>query len=159
MAQLLRPALIVALYALLLPVSGTLLDHHFVEWQHNHAHIYFDAGPHGSSGFNGSGGYRPGHSHVYETARSHYHNFAPDKSDPATPGGKSGSGLPGNGGVVYITSYDGAGAYMVYLSAPPAKESMSLPDFGDGPFLLGYTPRDVPPPYALSALPWKPPRV
>ena len=44
MAALIRPALIIALYALLLPIFGPLLDHHFVEWQHQHAHIYAAGG-------------------------------------------------------------------------------------------------------------------
>ena len=108
MAQLFRPCIIVTLYALLLPVFGPLLDHHFVEWQHNHAHVYFN-GALGES--------RPGHEHVYETSRSHDHilwsGTLDEKSRPD--------------GVAYLTSYDGAGTGLIYAPSGPATESLCFP--------------------------------
>ena len=140
MAQLFRPCIIVTLYALLLPVFGPLLDHHFVEWQHNHAHVYFN-GVLGES--------RPGHDHVYETSRSHDHilwsGTLDEKSRPD--------------GVAYLTSYDGAGTGLIYAPSGPATESLCFPDPGDCWLFLGYTSRDAPHSGAFTAPPRKPPRV
>lgn len=152
MTQLFRPGIIVALYALLLPVFGPLLDHHFVEWQHDHAHVYFD-GPARGGG--------PVHRHVYETAGSHLHRTVA----PNSPEIQSGGSFPGStgedsrpGGIAYITSYDGAGSSLVYAPAGPAAESLRFPDPGDSPLLRGYSPRDIPPPGVFTAPPRKPPR-
>ena len=140
MAQLLRPCIIVTLYALLLPVFGPLLDHHFIEWQHNHAHVYFDGALRDS---------RPGHSHVYEISRSHDHILGSRTlSDESRPDG-----------VAYLTSYDGAGTGLIYAPTGPATESPGFPNPGDCLLLLGYASRDVPPPSAFTAPPRKPPRI
>ncbi len=152
MAQVFRPGIIVALYALLLPVFGPLLDHHFVEWQHNHVHIYFDGSARGDG---------PGHRHVYETAYRHSHQTITPNSPKIRPG-ESFPGPAGPdsrpGGVAYITAYDSAGTGLVYAPAGSVAESLRFPDLGDSPLLRGYSFRDIPPTGVFTAPPRKPPR-
>ena len=138
MAQLLRTLAIVALYALLLPVFGPLLDHHFVEWQHNHGHIYLD-------GRTGGG---PGHTHVYELAGSHTHI-----PGPASPAG----GLPFQD-VAYLNAYEGAGAGLIYAPTGPSLTSLCFPESGNCPPLLGYAAAERIPSGRAVAPPRQPPR-
>ena len=135
MAQLIRPCIIVGLYALLLPVFGPLLDHHFAEWQHNHAHVYFNGGA-------------PGHRHVYDAAAGgHAHRLLSD-----------GTGAAGATGIAYLTAYDGAGPGSTYLPVTPVIQSLCFPDPGDCILLSGNAPNDIIPPGAFTAPPRKPPR-
>ena len=138
MAQFLRPAIAVALYALLLPVFGPMLDHHFVEWQHNHGHIYFANGV-------GDG---PEHRHLYQLSGGHRH--------PSLPADGAGPALPEE--TAYLTTYDGAGAGLIYAPHGPTAHSLCFPDPEDGLLLAGYTAGETRPSGALTAPPWKPPR-
>lgn len=132
MAQLIRPAVVLALYALLLPVFGPLLDHHFVEWHQQHAHIYAAGRP-------------AAHSHIYELAGGHSH-------PPADMAGNKAAGL------VYLNAYEGAGGVPAYLSLTAAAPGLRFPGDGEGPRLRRWTPRELPPPGAYIAPPRRPPR-
>lgn len=139
MTRLIRPAVIIALYALLLPAFGPLLDHHFVEWQHNHAHLYLDGR---------GGGSAAKHIHIYETPGRHRHIPA----DPA-----DGRDNPA-AAIAYITAYDGAGGGWAYLSLTAAAPAPVFPEGADRPGMRGYAARTIPPPGALVPPPRKPPR-
>ena len=138
MAQLLKPCIIIAIYALLLPVAGPLLDHHYVEWQHNHGHLYFEGGPEVERGM---------HTHVYDALGNHAHLFTTEFSGE--------QGLPE--GVAYFASYDGSGSVPIYSPTSPTTGSLCFPDPGDCPLLLSYIASDVAPMGALTAPPQKPP--
>lgn len=138
MAQLVRPFIIVALYALLLPVVGPTLDHHYVEWQHGHGHAYFGGAPEGSLGF---------HVHIYDTYGNHGH----------LPLSNADSDLPQTDGLVYFTSYDGAGMGTIYSPTVPATISMLFPDPEGSPLLASFVPTSVRPVGALTSPPLKPP--
>ncbi len=138
MRQLVRPGIIIALYALLLPVVGPLLDHHYAEWQHNHDHGFYDGWLGAASGF---------HLHVYETGGSHSHTPLTDSAE--TPG------FPD--GVAYFTSYDSAGAGPIYSTNSLFGESMCFPDPGDGLLLASFAGDELLPPGATTAPPRKPP--
>ena len=140
MTQLIRPTIIIALYALLLPAFGPLLDHHFVEWQHNHGHLYLD----------GRGGVgAAGHIHIYETPGRHRHSPV----DPA-----AGRDNPA-AAIAYITAYDGINSGLAYLSLTAADPAPVFPDGADQTGWRGYADRTMPPPGALVLPPRKPPRV
>ena len=138
MSQLFRPAIVIALYALLLPAVGPLLDHHYVEWQHNHAHVYFGGGP--EAGF---------HLHVYDTSSGHGHA-------PAT-GYLDGPALPE--GVAYFSSYDGSGNWPISAPTGPATGILTFPDPGDHPLLLGLGIAELPSTGLKIAPPLKPPTI
>ena len=141
MSQLLRPAIIIALYALLLPVVGPMLDHHYVEWQHNHGHAYL-------SGVKGAPGY---HLHVYDSTGSHGHVAWQDSAGkPDLPEGLV-------EGLAYFTSYDGSGTGLIYSPTGPSTQSLCFPDHGDCPLLASYTVVEVSPDGAFAAPPRKPP--
>lgn len=135
MAALIRPILIIALYALLLPIFGPLLDHHFVEWQHQHAHIYAAGRP-------------AAHSHIYEISGGHQHPPADAAGNRAAPAA----------GLVYLTSYDGAGAAPAYLSLTTAAPRLRFPQDGDDSWRWGWPPAELMPPGAYVAPPRQPPR-
>ena len=135
MAALIRPILVIALYALLLPIFGPLLDHHFVERQHQHAHIYAAGRP-------------AAHTHIYEISGVHYH-------PPADAAGNRGAPAAG---LVYLTAYDGAGAAPAYLSLTTAAPRLRLPQEGDDSRRWGWPPAERRPPGAYVAPPRQPPR-
>ena len=135
MASLIRPILIIALYALLLPIFGPLLDHHFVEWQHQHAHIYAAGRP-------------AAHSHIYEISGGHRH----------LPADRAGKAAAPAAGLVYLTAYDGAGAAPAYLSLTTAAPKLRLPQDGNDSRRWGWPPSEVMPPGAYVAPPRQPPR-
>lgn len=138
MMQLLRPLIVIALYALLLPVAGPLLDHHYVEWQHNHGHFYFGAGAEGDSGF---------HLHVYDSRGNHGH-LPPDYVNEET-------GLPE--GLAYFSNYDGFAQGLIYTPAGPALETPCYPDLCDLPLLAPFDRADSIPVGHHPAPPQKPP--
>ncbi len=138
MAQLVRPLVIVALYALLLPVAGPMLDHHYVEWQHGHGHAYLGGVPDKGTGF---------HVHIYDTYDSHDHLSL----------GDAGGDLPQTDGVAFFTRYDGAGMGAIYSVTGPATVSMLFPDPEDSPLLVYFVPTSVTPVGALTVPPRKPP--
>ena len=137
MLHLVRPLIVIALYALLLPTVGPLLDHHYVEWQHNHGHVYLGGGP--SDG-------QAAHLHIYERGGSHPHIPA-----------ESLDTMPAPEGTAFFTSYDGAGTGLIYAPTGPATESTVFPDAGDGPLLAAYMPQQVLPEGATTAPPRRPP--
>ena len=136
MAALIRPALIIALYALLLPIFGPLLDHHFVEWQHQHAHIYAAGRP-------------AAHTHIYEIAGRHQH---------PQPADRAGNRAAPAAGLVYLTAYDGAGAAPAYLSLTTEAPRLRFPQDGDDSRRWGWPPAERRPPGAYVAPPRQPPR-
>jgi len=137
MSQLLKPAVVIALYALMLPAVGPMLDHHYVEWQHNHGHVYFD----GSSGGSGL------HVHIYDTAGDHSH----------LPGTDHSGGHMLAEGVAYFSGLDGSGSGPISSPSGPAIDSLTFPDPGDHPLLAAYGNREITPPGVIVAPPWKPP--
>jgi hypothetical protein len=137
MSQLLKPAIVIALYALLLPAVGPMLDHHYVEWQHNHGHVYFGGSSDGP-GF---------HVHIYDTAGDHGHVPVTDHS--------GGHILPE--GVAYFSQLDGSGSGPISSPSGPANDSMTFPDPGDHPLLTAYGRGEIPPAGITIAPPRKPP--
>ncbi len=137
MSQLLKPAIVIALYALLLPVVGPLLDHHYAEWQHNHGHVFLGGAP-GEAGF---------HVHIYETSGDHGHLPAADYSD----------GRSGPEGVAYFSGFDGAGSGPVSSPTGPSTDSLTFPDPGDHPLLAAYRGAELPRTGVHVAPPRKPP--
>lgn len=137
MSQLLKPAIVIALYALLLPVVGPLLDHHYAEWQHNHGHVYFGGTPE-AAGF---------HVHIYDAGGDHGH----------VPGSDylGARGVPG--GVAYFSGFDGAGSGPISSPTGPATETLTFPDPGDQPLLAAYGIAELPPVGVRIAPPRKPP--
>ncbi len=137
MSQLLKPAVVFALYALLLPVVGPALDHHYVEWQHNHGHVYFGGEP----------GERGLHLHIYDHGGDHGHVPVTDLSN--------GWSVPED--VAYFSGFDGLGNGPISASTGPFAESLIFPDPGDRPLLASYVAKAMPPEGALVAPPRKPP--
>ena len=137
MSQLLKPAIVIALYALLLPVVGPMLDHHYVEWQHNHGHVYFNAAA-GEAGL---------HIHVYDASGDHRHLPEADYS-----GARS---VPD--GVAYFSGFDGAGSGPISSPTGPSTDSLTFPDPGDQPLLAAYGVAELPPLGLQIAPPRKPP--
>lgn len=138
MTQILRPVVAIALYALLLPVAGPALDHHYVEWQHNHAHAYWGPGAEGEASF---------HLHVYEYSGGHSHD---------NESGPTGGPQPPEG-VAYFSSYDGAGAGPINSPSGPAGEPLFRKDSGGCPVLAVFDQAFIPPSGALIAPPTRPP--
>ena len=140
MTQLIRPTIIIALYALLLPAFGPLLDHHFVEWQHNHGHLYLD----------GRGGVgAAGHIHIYEMPGRHRHS-------PVEPAAKRDNP---DAAIAYSTAYDGMSSGLAYLSLTAADPAPVFPYDVEHSGWRGYADRTMLPPGALVLPPRKPPRV
>ena len=140
MTQLLRPLIVIALYALLLPVAGPLLDHHYVEWQHNHGHFYFGSGAEGDPRF---------HLHIYESRGKHGH--AP--LDYVSKGTEVPEGL------TYLSNYDGLVDGLVYSPTGPALQSPCYPELCDLPLLAPFAPAEAIPVGIHPAPPQKPPTV
>ena len=139
MSQLLKPAIVVALYALLLPAMGPLLDHHYVEWQHNHGHVYFGGAPE-AAGF---------HVHIYDSSGDHGHLPV-----TAYSGGRSAPE-----GVAYFSGYDGAGSGPISPPTGPSTDSITFPHPGDQPLLATYDVARLPPVGYRIAPPLKPPTI
>ena len=139
MALLIRPVSIIALYALLLPLFGPLLDHHFVEWQHNHAHLYLDG--RSADGI-------AAHRHIYESSGRHWHRPAEPDSGKSKPAAS----------VAYLTAGDGVGTVAAGLALTAAVPAILFPAANDNPRLAGYAPSEVIPPSALVMPPRQPPR-
>ncbi len=137
MSQLLKPAIVIALYALLLPAVGPMLDHHYVEWQHNHGHVYFGGAPE-AAGF---------HVHIYDASGDHGHSPVTDYS-----GGRM---LPE--GVAYFSELDGSGSGPISSPSGPAIDSLTFPDPGEHPLLAACCSGELPLAGIIVAPPWKPP--
>ena len=137
MSQFLKPAILIALYALLLPVVGPLLDHHYVEWQHNHSHVYFGGGPEDAVF----------HVHIYDVTAAHDHLPVTDYSN--------GRGAPE--GVAYFSGYDGAGNGPISSPTAPLTLSLIFPDPNDQPLLAAYSNAELAPAGVRVAPPRKPP--
>ena len=138
MSRLLRLCIVIALYALLLPAIGPVLDHHYVEWQHNHGHVYFGGGPEDGLGY---------HPHAYDSGDIHSHATPTDLAGNQT--------LPE--GVAYLSTFDGSGAGPIFSPTGPSTESLCFAGPGDVPLLASYDVSVTPPLGALIAPPRKPP--
>ncbi|MFQ5344151.1 MAG: hypothetical protein ACE5F6_21625, partial [Anaerolineae bacterium] len=88
-----------AILAILLPYYGPLLDHHFVERQPFHVHIYFGAA-------------RPEHTHPYQV--SHTHSHTRQIANPALADSAQGRSLPD--GIVYMTRHFGISLGLAVLT-------------------------------------------
>jgi hypothetical protein len=129
-----------ALLVLFLPTVGPLLDQHFAERYFNHAHLYL-------------GSPRPHHLHFYQElhARLYGPGAVPISSDNSTRG--SGDGI------VYLTSYDGAGSGGAYISLSQSQSaSLALPGPDENGLLLGFSGAVRVPPEAFVPPPDKPPQ-
>ncbi len=148
MSQFLKPVIVIALYALLLPVMGPLLDHHYVEWQHNHAHVFF-GDPAGHEGGR--------HLHVYDSGVSHDHLA----SHILASGQVASGGIPARTsppeGVAYLSGYDGSGNGPIFAPTGPAGQSLCFGGPDTCPLLLAYDASQTVPVGALVAPPGKPP--
>lgn len=109
--QLVKPGIVIALYALLLPAVGPLLDHHYVEWQHNHSHVYFGGAP-TETGF---------HVHIYDVVGAHAHRQATENSTRHS--------LPE--GMVYLSGFEGLGISPVSAPTGLVPGTLIFPDLGD----------------------------
>ena len=138
MTQLIRPLVIIALYALLLPVVGPALDHHYVEWQHNHGHAYLGSGAERGIAV---------HVHVYDSQGSHLHSNGSNPVDT--------SQLPE--GVAYFGNYEGAGGVPIYAPTGPSTEILFCGGAGDCPLLASFDSPSSPLAGALIPPPIKPP--
>jgi hypothetical protein len=137
-----RLIIVAVVYALLAPFLGPMLDHHFAEQQYNHQHIYF-----GTTGTK--------HVHFYELLHPHSHAH----HAPITPtsNGPASNELPNE--VVYLTSQDGAGQSVSYLTATSLYIDFVFPGLGDSRSLLRSTGQDGLPPEIFIPPPKRPPRV
>ncbi|MBM3943269.1 MAG: hypothetical protein FJ316_10175 [SAR202 cluster bacterium] len=128
-------ALLLALAALLLPVLGPVVDHHFAEREPGHVHIY--VGP-----------ALPTHLHPYEQSHGHQHdpNFIISDSDqPQAPGAP----------VAFLPDHDSglqAGPDTVAPTLRPqfapagATENLLAGNTRPAPFLTGTSPSPQPRP-------------
>lgn len=122
----------VGLVALLAPSIGPLVDHHFAERQHDHAHIYF-------------GSNAPDHVHPYDVA--HIHHLI-NSSVAQTPSEQT----------VFLTSNDATGSGGVSVSAVSTDVEIAFPNQGDANPILAFSDRETPLAENFVALPKKPPR-
>ena len=117
--------LIVAFFALLLPLFGPIVDHHFAERRHDHGHIYL-AIP------------APDHVHSYQTSHAHSHH---------TGGfGSSDDNLTDEhtfpNDVVFLASNDGMSQGSSLLTSNAMPVDLSFPDLTNRHWLLGLSKPD-----------------
>ena len=97
-ASLWRLAIVLAVCALFTPFFGPILDHHFPERQHDHAHIYLaKAVPH--------------HNHPYQAAHVH----STGSGDSNTTAASVSSTQPPPGDIVFLLSGEGMGQDSAFL--------------------------------------------
>jgi hypothetical protein len=137
-----RLIVVAALYALILPFFGPLLDHHFAERQHNHQHLYF-------------GTKDTDHVYFHDLPYSHSHTH----DTPATPQGNGTENTASSNDVISLASHDGVGHSCPSCSVPSVYLNPGFPDLGDGRFLLSPTGQDSLPPETVIPPPKRPPRV
>jgi hypothetical protein len=136
-----RLIVVAALYALILPFFGPLLDHHFAERQHNHQHIYF-------------GATATDHVHFYDLPHPHSHVH----DTPATPHGDGTGSTASPNDVISLASHDGVGHSCPSCSIPSFYLAPEFPDLGDSRFLLSPTSQDSLPLETVIPPPKRPPR-
>ena len=142
LAFLYRLLVVAASCALFLPFFGPMLDHHLAERYPYHTHLYL-------------AGQTPEHVHFYETeAHLRLQSHQPTRSIANGPGRVG----PVPDGVVYLTSYDGAGLGSVSLAAASTHVALVFPDQSDGRLLLALVSQESLPLEAFVAPPDKPPR-
>lgn len=118
-------AAVLALWAFFSPALGPMMDHHFAERQHSHAHIYF--GP-------------PDVEHVHPYQDHHIHRLIQWANDNGMSDGLPGPTLPID--TVYLTPQDGMGQDSL-ASLTPATQSMdAFPDQGDPSLFFAWTKGD-----------------
>jgi hypothetical protein len=136
-----RLIVVAALYALILPFFGPMLDHHFAERQYNHQHIYF-------------GSASAKHTHFYDLGHLHSHTH---NTPIIPPGNGSESNEPPNE-VTYFTSQDGVGQSSPSFTIPALQVDFVFPDPGDHHYLLSPTGQDSVLPEIFIPPPKRPPR-
>jgi hypothetical protein len=142
-AVMLRYRLIVvaALYALVLPFFGPMLDHHFAELQHTHQRLYF-----GTKDTN--------HVHFYNLPYPHSHTH----NTPALSQGNGTENTTSANDVISLAFQDGVGHRCPSCSVPSVYLNPGFPDLGSSRFLLSPTGQDNPPPETFIPPPKSPPR-
>jgi len=98
-------------FFLLLPTIGPILDHHFVQREPNHYHIYL-------------GTVVPEHTHPYQE----HHTHRPASLDPNGSVPDNPVGAPD---ILYLTSQDGLGLSVTPFSTPVVLLEMVYSDPGD----------------------------
>ena len=93
--QLVRTLAYAAALAMLLPLAGPLLDHHFAERHPGHTHVYL-------------GQKVPGHLHSYEALHSHHHHDH--------------GAQPETNGIVYFSPMDGITSGPADLAEPAQRQ-------------------------------------
>lgn len=133
-----------ALWALFSPAVGPLMDHHFTERQHSHAHIYF----------------RPldvDHIHPYQEHHGHRQiRWANNNNNKGVGDGLPGPDVPVD--VIYLAPLDGMGQDTPAPLTPATQTLNILPDRGDTTIFPAWPQRDDPLQEAHVAPPKRPPR-
>lgn len=132
---------VLAVWALFSPVFGPVMDHHFPERHHSHAHIYF--GP-------------PDVDHIHPYQGRHAHG--PVQSANVNKMNRS---LPAENvpaGVVYLIPLDGMGQDSLAPLTPATQPLNSFPDQGELSLLSAWPLRYDPLQEAYVPLPKRPPR-
>jgi hypothetical protein len=124
-----RLLLAIAVGALMLPVFGPMLEHHFAERQLDHVHIY-------------SGPTVPDHVHPYETPHSHSPGQTHNKADDVLRDSSSKSTTSQE--IVYLTSQEGSERGFGPFSTPLLRGDVFLPEPPDDWFLSSLAHDDLP---------------
>ena len=123
---------IAAVLALLASSFGPLIDHHFVERQHNHVHIYL-------------GSNEPNHVHAYDAAHIHHPTELLPVEGPSDQ-------------TVFLTSTDATGSVGASQIAVSAEVELDISPLGDANSILAFPDGENPLTESFVALPKKPPR-
>ena len=113
---------VLALWVLFSPVLGPVMDHHFPERHHNHAHIYFNT---------------PDADHIHPYQDQHGHQLIKWAHNP--------DGLPGPTvpiDTVYLTPQDGMGQDSLAPPTPATHSTDAFPDQEDPSLLFAWTKGD-----------------
>ena len=138
---------VLAIAALLLPLVGPLLDHHFTERQPGHSHVYL-------------GPIQTGHVHPYEDTRS----FQRHSDHHAWPGSQYSAdfGQSDNAPysvIVFLANRHGHSPAYQTLATPTLPKSPVFPSLGQAHFILGSNPAEAVLRGVSVPRPKKPPRV
>ena len=115
--QLAGLSILLSVLSLFAPSYGPFFDHHFVEKQLNHAHIYLAEKV-------------PDHRHGYESAHFHRHDSI------GFPDGYSHHLEPGSDGIIIVPGSEGSTQENAPGSAPVMHVPAALLHLGGNPFLL-----------------------
>ena len=132
---------ILVLWALFSPVLGPMMDHHFAERQHNHAHIYFGT---------------PDIDHLHPYVDHHDHRIIRWANDEQWGDAQAGTDVSID--VVFLAPLDGMGQNSLALLTPAMSSMNTFPDQGNSNLFLEWRERYVPLQEAHVPPPKKPPR-